>query len=125
MERLTALVIVLSVLGCAQTGSKKGDASMSGGNRAVAANPGDEETVALDQVPESVRKAAEAAVPGFAIKSAEKEVENGTTLYCLEGTAGGKPCEVEVTADGKVLEIEDQDDDDDDGEDDDEDGDDD
>jgi hypothetical protein len=119
MERLTALVIVLSMLGCAQTGSKKGDAAMSGGNRAVAASAGADETVALDQVPESVRKAAEAAVPGFAIQSAEKEVEDGTTLYSLEGTAGGKPCEVEVTADGKVLEIEGQDDD---GEDDDGDG---
>ena len=63
--------------------------------------------MALDQVPEAVKKAALAAVPGLVLKSAEKETEDGTLQYCLEGTAGGEAVEVEVRAsDAKVTEIE-------------------
>jgi hypothetical protein len=57
-------------------------------------------------VPESVKQAARAAVPGIVFVSAEKELENGAVVYSLEGTAGGRQHEVEVSADGKVLEIE-------------------
>ena len=66
----------------------------------------DEQAIALDQVPAAVRKAAEAAVPGFVITSAETETEEGALHYCLEGTAGGEAVEVEVSTDAKVLEIE-------------------
>jgi hypothetical protein len=65
-----------------------------------------EEDVDLAQVPESVKKAAQDAVPGLVLKSAEKELENGQVVYCLEGTAGGERVEVEVTTAGKVVEIE-------------------
>jgi len=77
-----------------------------------------EEAVALDQVPEAIKQAALAAVPGLVLKSAEKETEEGTLVYCLEGTAGGEAVEVEVRAsDASVVEIE-RGDDDDDGDDD-------
>jgi uncharacterized membrane protein YkoI len=77
---------------------------------------GDDENevaVALDQVPEAVKKAALAAVPGFVLVSAEKETEDGELRYCLEGTADGESVEVEVNAaDSKVVEIERGEDDD-------------
>ena len=77
-----------------------------------------EEAVALSQVPEAIKQAALAAVPGLVLSSAEKETEDGTLLYSLEGTAGGEAVEVEVRAsDSKVLEIE-RGEDDEDGEDD-------
>ena len=74
---------------------------------------GEDEDVALDQVPAAVKKAAEAAVPGFVLKSAEKETENGALHYCLEGTAAGEVVEIEISPDAKVLEIERGDEDDD------------
>ncbi len=65
-----------------------------------------EEVVALDQIPEAVKKAAAAAVPGFVVSGAEKETEEGSLHYCVHGTAAGEFVEVEVTPDGQVLEIE-------------------
>lgn len=75
----------------------------------------DDVDVPLDQVPEAVRKAAVAAVPGLILQEAEMETEDGTLLYSLEGTAGGERVEVEVRAsDAKVTEIERGDDEEDD-----------
>jgi len=76
---------------------------------------GDDEEIALGQVPAMIQKAAEAAVPGFVLKSAEKETEHGTLQYSLAGTAGGEEVEVEVSTDGKVLGVERGEDEDDDG----------
>lgn len=76
-----------------------------------------EEAVALALVPEEIKQAALAAVPGFVLSSAEKETEEGSLHYCLEGTAGGEAVEVEVRAsDAKVVEIERGEDDDGEGE---------
>ncbi len=119
---LLALSFALAATGCTQPGSKEA-ATVDRADRPVAATAGRDEVIPLDRVPDAVMKAARAAVPGFEAKAVEKEVEDGRTLYSLEGTAGGKACEVEVTADGKVLEIENEEDgddgEDDDGEDDD------
>jgi hypothetical protein len=114
---LLTFCLALFSFGCTQ---------QSGGTAAFMDDEGEAE-VALDQVPEAVMKAARAAVPGIVIEEAEREVENGVLVYELEGTANGKEYEIEVSADGKVLEIEedDEDDDDDDDDDDDEDDDDD
>jgi hypothetical protein len=67
---------------------------------------GVEEEIDLSEVPADVLAAAKAAVPGFVPREAERETENGVLVYCLEGSAGGEACEVEVSASGKVLEIE-------------------
>lgn len=68
--------------------------------------------VPLDQVPAAVREAALAAVPGLVLVSAEKETEEGSLHYCLEGRADGEAVEVEVEAAGaRVVEIERGDDD--------------
>jgi hypothetical protein len=73
----------------------------------------DEVEVALDQVPDAIKKAAMAAVPGLVLSSAEKETEEGSLHYCLEGTADGERVEVEVRAsDAHVTEIERGEDDD-------------
>lgn len=67
---------------------------------------GDEHEIAMSEVPQAAKDAALAAVPGLVIAEAETETENGVRVYCLEGMARGKAYEVEVTADGAVLEIE-------------------
>lgn len=95
---------------------------------APSADESDEEEVALDKLPAAVRAAAEKAVPGIVLQEADRETEDGTVVYDVEGEANGKEYELEITADGKVLEVESEDDDseadDDDTEDDDDDDDD-
>jgi hypothetical protein len=87
-------------------------------DRPVAAGQQDDDVeIPLDQVPEIVRRAALAAVPGIVLEEASLEIEDGVEVYELEGEADGVKYEIEVTADGEVLEIEQ--DDGDDGEDDD------
>lgn len=74
---------------------------------------GDEEReVALDQVPAQVRAAATGAVAGFVIEEACSETEDGELIYCLEGHADGKEYEIDVSASGKVLEVESEDEED-------------
>ena len=77
-----------------------------------------EEKIPLDQVPANVKNAAQAALPGLVLEEAERETEDGTVLYSLQGLVDGQEYEVEVTAAGKVLEIEKEDDDEDDDNDD-------
>jgi hypothetical protein len=72
----------------------------------AAAKEDADEKVALDAVPQNVKDAAVAAVPGLVLESAEREVEKGIVVYDLEGKAAGLRYEVEVTAAGKVQEIE-------------------
>jgi hypothetical protein len=118
MWKLLALAPLVLAFGCADTRHREAAASNDAG-RPVAKTAGADEDIPLDQVPEAARKAAEGAIPGATFTGAEKETEHGTTVYSISGTAGGKPCEVEVTADGKVTEIEQgEDDDEDEGDDD-------
>jgi hypothetical protein len=81
-----------------------------------------EKEVPLSEVPAEALRAAKGAVDGVTITEAEMEKEDGETVYILEGEANGKEYEIEVTPEGKVLEIEEEtDDDEDEDEDDDED----
>ena len=60
----------------------------------------------LDKVPPSVVKVAEEKLPGVKFDSAYKETKDGKEVYELRGkTKEGKIRDVEVTADGKVLEV--------------------
>lgn len=72
----------------------------------------DEKEIPLAQVPDAAIAAAKSAVDGIALKEAEVEDEDGQTVYLLEGVAGGQEYEIEVTAEGKVLEVEQQTEDD-------------
>jgi uncharacterized membrane protein YkoI len=74
----------------------------------------DEKEVPLSQVPVEAVQAAQNAVAGITLTEASVEEEDGQTVYDLEGTANGTEYEIEVTAAGKVLEVEDEDGDDDD-----------
>ncbi len=65
-----------------------------------------EQSIPLADVPAAAIAAADAAVEGLQITSAEVEVERGQTVYELEGTVDGTEYEVEVSADGQVLEVE-------------------
>ena len=119
------LLLGLAFAGCNQLGGTDGTAAIGdGGKPAMPAvndddDDDDEEEIALSELPEIVRSAAFAAVPGFTLQKAEKELENGVVVYCLEGTLAGKAYEIDVSADGQVLDQEEDDDDDDDPDDDD------
>lgn len=70
----------------------------------------DEKEIALSEVPAPVLEAAKNAVEGFVPAEAEVETEKGKVLYELDGKAAdGKEYEIEVSADGKVLEVEEDD----------------
>ena len=73
---------------------------------AVARADDDGSAVPLDRVPAAAKQAAVDAVPGLVLERASRETEDGIVVYELEGTAGGHKVEVEVTAEGKILEIE-------------------
>jgi hypothetical protein len=68
----------------------------------------DEKEIPLSQVPDAAVKAAQGAVEGITLTEAVVEEEDGRTVYQLEGTANGKEYEFEVTADGQVLEAEEE-----------------
>lgn len=74
-----------------------------------------ETEVPLDEVPNVVVQAAMEAVPGIELESAAVEEEDGETLYELVGMHDGERYEIEITAEGKVVEIETGEDDEDDG----------
>lgn len=60
----------------------------------------------LDQVPPSIMKIAEEKLPGVKFDSAYKETKDGKEVYEIRGkTKEGKIRDLEVTADGKVLQV--------------------
>jgi uncharacterized membrane protein YkoI len=66
----------------------------------------DGRTLALADVPRVVLDAAARAVPAATWTAAEVETEDGVLVYELSGTLDGDEVEIEVSADGKVLEFE-------------------
>jgi hypothetical protein len=66
----------------------------------------DEREIPLADVPAAARAAAEQAVPGIRLTEAEVEEEDDRRVFVLEGVLDGKEYEIEVTADGTVLEVE-------------------
>ena len=69
----------------------------------------DEKEIPLSQVPVVAVEAAQQAVENITLTEAAVEEEDGQTVYVLEGAADGKEYEIEVTADGKVLDVEQED----------------
>jgi len=72
----------------------------------------DEKKIPISQVPTEAVEAAQSAVKGIILTEAEIEEQEGITVYELEGMANGIEYEIEVTADGKVLDVEQEDEDD-------------
>ncbi|MEJ2534095.1 MAG: PepSY domain-containing protein [Gammaproteobacteria bacterium] len=65
-----------------------------------------ERNVPLSEVPPNVLSATKGAVPGLLIDEIELEEEDGVEVWEFEGMAGGKRYEVEISASGEVLEVE-------------------
>jgi len=112
MPRVAFLLVAMAVvaIGCSTRRSAKESRVSAEESRLVASAeaPDDdgEVDIPLDQVPEAVVSAAKKAVPGIELSGASREVEDGETIYELQGTAGGTAYEVEVNAAGKVVEVE-------------------
>ncbi len=65
-----------------------------------------EKAIPLSEVPTVALEAARAAVAGITLTEAEIDEEGGRLIYELAGRANGSDYEIEVTADGEVLEVE-------------------
>ena len=74
-------------------------------------NPVASQTMAPGSAPDVVLAAANEAVPGGTVTGIEEEEEGGQTVYEVQKLVNGVNYEIEVTADGEVLEIEEGDDD--------------
>src|SRR5262245_30460456 len=62
--------------------------------------------IALDRVPAKVKEAASKAIPGAKWTGANKSVEDGETVYTLEGEDAAKThVWVDVTADAEITEV--------------------
>jgi RNA polymerase sigma-70 factor (ECF subfamily) len=70
------------------------------------AQPADPNAIPLDQVPAAVRAAAIRAVPGFVLREADREEENGRIEYGLEGEADGDEVDFDIAPDGTILKME-------------------
>ena len=93
--RLLALSLIVSATGVA------GCESMTAGH-----DGGEEERdVAVADLPAPVTDAIRRMYPAGVIEEAEVEMEGGREVYSVEVKEAGKEHEVEVTADGTVLEI--------------------
>jgi hypothetical protein len=68
----------------------------------------DEEKIPLDKVPKAVLDAVKARFAGAQLTGAEKEVENGKTLYEIALKYNDHKIEAAFTPDGKLVEIEKQ-----------------
>ncbi len=66
----------------------------------------DEEKVPLDKVPKPVLNAVKARFPNAKVVHADKETENGKTMYEIAIKDKNQSIDVTVTADGKIAEIE-------------------
>jgi len=84
-----------------------------------------ETKVAVGDLPEAVRATLEKEAPGAAIEEIEMEEEDGKVVYEIEVKIDGKEVDLEIAADGTLLEKEVDDEQDDDGDDEDDDDDDD
>lgn len=66
----------------------------------------DDDSIPLKDVPAAVIKTAKNAAKGIVIEEAEVEEENGVTVYEIKGTTKEFEFEMEITKDGKLLELE-------------------
>src|SRR5437879_2104073 len=72
------------------------------------AAPGGEEKVPLDKLPQAVVDAVKAKFPKAKLVSAEKETDDGKTVYEVAIKNDKQSIEVTLTPEGKIIEIEKQ-----------------
>ena len=86
-----AVSVVSCLAGCASLGS---------------AFKEDEDKIPLASVPTAVTDTAVAAVKGFAATKASMEKHEGRTVFELKGRADAGEYELKITADGKLIRLE-------------------
>src|SRR5262245_1921694 len=64
------------------------------------------EKVDVDKIPRKVLAAVKARFPGAKITSVEKETAGGKVVYDIELTHKGRKYEMDIQADGTVIEVE-------------------
>jgi uncharacterized membrane protein YkoI len=64
------------------------------------------EKLSQDKLPKAVADAIKARFPGGKITGAEKETEDGKVVYDIELTSGGLKYEMDIHADGTIIEVE-------------------
>jgi len=64
------------------------------------------EKISPDRLPQKVADAVRERFPGSEMASVERETENGRTVYDVELKQKGRKYEMDIEADGNVLEIE-------------------
>ena len=65
----------------------------------------EETKLELENVPEAVIKTAKMEVPGIQLLEAEMETEDGVVIYELDGEKDDYEYEMEISEDGKLLEL--------------------
>jgi uncharacterized membrane protein YkoI len=65
-----------------------------------------EKKISLDKVPKEVMAAVKARFPGAEVTSAEQETEDGQVVYDIELKQKGRHYEMDIKADGTILQIE-------------------
>lgn len=65
-----------------------------------------EERISPDKLPKAVAAAIKARFPDGKVTSAEKETEDGKVVFDIELTSGGLKYEMDMLADGTIVEIE-------------------
>ncbi len=112
MQRTSALLlmvggIVALACACVHSAAREHNGSSNGSHRSHARDDEageDEKDVALADLPPGVKAAAMKAVPGLVLEEASVETENGRLVYTLEGKSGDTEYELELDADGRILE---------------------
>ena len=69
---------------------------------------GDEKKVAVEDLPKAVLKAAKAKFPEAKIRGASKEVEGGETMYEVELSVDGKNVDLLIEPDGEIEAVEEE-----------------
>jgi uncharacterized membrane protein YkoI len=64
------------------------------------------EKIAPDKLPKAVLDTIKGRLPGADITSAEKEIEDGKVVYDIELKHNGRKYEMDILADGTLIEIE-------------------
>ena len=63
--------------------------------------------IPLTEVPANIIKIVQNTLPGITLTEAEKEIDDDTVIYELEGTLiNGKKYEIEITESGTIIKIE-------------------
>lgn len=67
----------------------------------------DDSEIPLSEVPSNIISIVQNTLPGISLTAAEKEVDDNTVIYELEGELiNGKKYEIEITESGTILKIE-------------------